>query len=410
MIKYMNSVVIVGGGAAGLMAAYSASKEGKNVILLERNEKLGKKIYITGKGRCNLTNDVLPNEFFPNVVSNNKFLFGCINTFSPKDLIELFNKLGLELKTERGNRVFPLSDKASDVTKTLEKALVNNGVDIRLNCKVNSIVFDGDKVCGVQTDVGIINADSVIICTGGISYPLTGSDGDGYKFAKNSGHNLVDLRPALVGIELKGEDYKQVQGLPLKNVSLTAKMGEKVLYSEFGEMLFTHFGISGPIVLSCSSIINRKDLQNVNVFIDLKPALSEEVLDKRLIKEFKENNLKDLSTAMRTLMPKNLIDIVARQARVSLSKKCAEITAEERQRLLFSIKNLMFSVKKLRPIEEAIVTAGGVDVKQINPKTMESKLVKNLYFAGEVLDVDAFTGGFNLQIAFSTGYVAGLYC
>ncbi len=406
----MKNVVIIGGGAAGLMAAYSASKEGKNVILLEKNEKLGKKIYITGKGRCNLTNDVLPNEFFPNVVSNNKFLFGCINSFSPKDLINLFNNLGLELKTERGNRVFPFSDKASDVTKTLEKSLIQNGVDIRLNCKVNSIVFDDKKILGVKTNNGLINADSVIVCTGGISYPLTGSDGDGYKFAKNAGHNLIDLRPALVGIELKGEEYSKVQGLSLKNVSLTAKNNEKILYSEFGEMLFTHFGISGPIVLSCSSIINRKDLQNISIFIDLKPALSNDVLDKRLIKEFKENNLKDLSTAMRTLMPKNLIDLVARQAKVKLTKKCSEITAEERQRLLFSIKNLSFSVKKLRPIEEAIVTAGGVDVKQINPKTMESKLIKNLYFAGEVLDVDAFTGGFNLQIAFSSGYVAGLYC
>lgn len=404
----MQRVIIIGGGAAGMMAAYSAAKLGKSVILLEKNEKLGKKIYITGKGRCNLTNDVLPSEFLNNVVSNPKFLYGAINTLSPTDLIDCFESLGLTLKTERGNRVFPFSDKASDVTKTLEKALINLGVDIRLNCKVLSIEINDCKISAVKTENGNIECDSVIVCTGGISYPLTGSDGDGYKFAQAVGHKIIAPRAALVGIELIGNEFQAMQGLSLKNVTLTAKLGEKTVYSEFGEMLFTHFGISGPIVLSLSSVINRKDLNNVDVFIDLKPALNNEVLDKRLVREFAENNLKDLSSAMRTLMPKSIIDVVLRQAAISGSKKCANITAEERKSILLAIKNLKFKVKKLRPIEEAIVTAGGVCVSEINPKTMASKLVPNLFFAGEVIDVDAFTGGFNLQIAFSTGFVAGI--
>lgn len=403
----MSKIVVIGGGAAGMMASYTASKNGNEVILLEKNEKLGKKIYITGKGRCNLTNNVAVSDFFKNVVSNPKFLFSSINSFSPQDLINFFENNGLKLKTERGNRVFPESDKASDVTKTLQKVLVDNDVDIRLNNKVISINIDDCKIKSVTTEIGEIECDSVIVCTGGISYPLTGSDGDGYKLAKRLNHNVIDPRPALVGIELKGDNFLSAQGLSLKNVKLSAKLGEKVLYSEFGEMLFTHFGISGPIVLSCSSVINRKDLQNIDIFIDLKPALDEQTLDKRLLSEFKINNLKDLSSAMRSLMPKSLIEIVLNLAKVSQNRKCSEITQEERKRILYAIKYLNFKVKKLRPVDEAIVTSGGVDVKQINPKTMESKLVKGLYFAGEVLDVDAFTGGFNLQIAFSTGFSAG---
>jgi len=407
----MHKVLIIGGGAAGLMAAYSCAKNGNSAIIIEKNEKLGKKIYITGKGRCNLTNDIPANEFLTNVVSNPKFLIGAINRFSPKNTIDLFEKLGLSLTVERGNRVFPSSNKASDVTKTLEKAIRNLGVEVMLNTTVNSIVLteiDGvTTVKGVKTDNEFIEGDSVIVCTGGVSYPLTGSTGDGYKFAKSVGHNIVEVKPALCGICLKGNDYSLMQGLTLKNVSFSIKNNQKIIYKDFGELLFTHFGISGPVVLSASSVINRLDFNNLSVHIDLKPALDEETLHNRLLREFKENYLKDLENVMRALLPKSLINVVLSRAQVKRSKKCCEITKEERSRLVSTLKNLDFKIKELRPIEESIVTAGGVNVKDVNPKTMESKLVKGLYFAGEVLDVDAYTGGFNLQIAFSTGYCAG---
>ncbi len=405
----MRKIVVIGGGASGMLAAYSASISGKRVILLEKNEKLGKKIYITGKGRCNLCNDLPTYEFFNFVVSNPKFLYSALNSFSPQDTISFFENLGLKLKTERGNRVFPFSDKASDVTKTLEKALLKNNVDIKLNCCAENVISKDNKVIGVKlSDGNIIECDSVIVCTGGVSYPLTGSTGDGYRIAKNFGHNICELRSALVGIELKGNDYVEMQGVALKNVSLTANLGGKKVFSEFGEMLFTHFGVSGPIVLSCSSVINRMDINNIDLFIDLKPALNFETLENRLIREFKDNNIKELATVMRSLLPKALISVVLRQAGVKQTKKCSELTTSERTNIINSLKSLKFAAKKLRPIDEAIVTAGGVSVKEVHPKTMESKIVNGLFFAGEVLDVDAFTGGFNLQIAFSTGYAAGL--
>ncbi len=405
----MRKIVVIGGGASGMLCAYSALLSGKSVVLIEKNEKLGKKIYITGKGRCNMCNDAPFLEFFNFVVSNPKFLYSAINCLSPQDTMQLFENLGLKLKVERGNRVFPLSDKASDVTKTLEKSLINLGVDLRLNTKVLDVLVKDCKVYGVKTcDGQVIDCDSVVVCTGGISYSLTGSDGDGYNFAKKAGHTIVDLKASLVGIELKGNEFVDLQGLALKNVGLTAKLGDKVVYNDFGEMLFTHFGVSGPIILSCSSLINRKPLENIELFIDLKPALSFDVLETRLIREFKENNVKEIFTVMRSLLPKSLIMTVLRQSGIKHTKNCSEITVLEREKLVSTLKALKFSVKKLRPIEEAIVTSGGVNVKEINPKTMESKLVSGLFFAGEVLDVDAFTGGFNLQIAFSTGYVAGL--
>ena len=404
----MRKVIVVGGGASGMFAAYSAAKAGNSVILLEKNEKLGKKIYITGKGRCNLTTSVDKSEFFNGVVSNPKFLYGAVNALSSQDVIKFFEDNGLKLKTERGNRVFPNSDKASDVTKTLEKVLKSFGVEVRLNETVTEIINKDGFILGVKTIKETINCDSVIICTGGKSYPLTGSTGDGYDFATQCGHKLVELKPSLVGIELKGSDFLELQGLSLKNVNVTAKLYEKSIFSDFGEMLFTHYGVSGPIILSCSSKINRIDLRNVKIIIDLKPALNEETLDKRLQREFKENNVKQLNSVMRSLLPSVLISVVLRQAGVSSSKNCSSITVEERKRIIKTLKNLTFLVNKLRNIDEAIVTAGGVNVKEINPKTMESKLVKGLFFAGEVLDVDAVTGGYNLQIAFSTGYVAGL--
>lgn len=406
----MSKVIVVGGGASGMMAAYSAALYGKEVILLEKNDKLGKKIYITGKGRCNLTADITVNEFFNNVISNPKFTYSCINNFSPSDTMAFFENLGLKLKTERGNRVFPLSDKASDVTKTLERALVELGVDIRLNTKVESILINDGKVLSVITETGKIDCDSLIICTGGASYPLTGSTGDGYVFAKLAGHSIKELRPSLVGIELMGADFIDMQGLSLKNVSIKAVYDGKKVFEDFGEMLFTHFGISGPIVLSCSTRINRLDLKKLKIEIDLKPALDEEVLDKRLIREFKENNVKSVGNVMRSLLPKTLIDCVLRKSNVSFNKNCSEITQLERSNVLKTLKALTFSVKKLRPLEEAIITSGGVNVNEINPKTMESKIVSGLFFAGEVLDIDAYTGGFNLQLAFSTGYSAGINC
>ena len=404
----MRKVIVIGGGAAGMVAAYFSAKDGNEVTLFEKNEKLGKKIYITGKGRCNLTNDVPTAEFFGNVVSNPKFLYGSIYAFSPEETMTFFEERGLKLKTERGNRVFPMSDKASDVTKALERAL--NGVDVEvcLNTAVASVKVSEGEVAGVKLKNGeFVEADSVIICTGGISYPLTGSTGDGYKFAASVGHKVVKPVPALVGLDLKGREHQPLQGLSLKNVSLTVYDGERRVFGEFGEMLFTHFGISGPIVLTCSSYINRLKSEKLTAVIDLKPVLSEEVLDNRLQREFSENNTKNISTVARLLMPSTLIDTVLRRANVSPLKKCSDITKEERKNLVFALKNLVFQIKGLRPLDEAIVTAGGVNVNEINPKTMESKLVKNLYFAGEVLDVDCLTGGFNLQTAFSTGYVAG---
>ncbi len=404
----MSKVVIIGGGASGMMAAYTSAKNGNEVILIEKNEKLGKKIYITGKGRCNLTCAVDNAEFLNNVVKNPKFLFSAINTLSTRDIINFFESNGLKLKEERGKRIFPNSEKASDVNKTFERLLVKLNVQVLLNTAVRDILVKNNKIIGVKTEKEEIYCDSVIICTGGVSYPLTGSTGDGYKFAKLSGHNIVEPKPALVGIELKGSDFIDLQGLSLKNIKLSAMIDKKVLFSDFGEMLFTHYGISGPIVLSCSSVINDKNLKDIKISLDLKPALDYNTLDNRLIREFKENNTKNVSTMMHSIVPKSLIDLILRRAKVVQTKNCSEITTIERQNIIFALKNLEFNLSKLRPIEEAIITSGGVSVKEINPKTMESKLINGLFFAGEVLDVDAFTGGFNLQIAFSTGYLAGL--
>lgn len=408
----MHKVVIIGGGAAGLFAAVSSAKSGNETVLIEKNEKLGKKIYITGKGRCNLSNSVSVSDFLNNVVTNPKFLISAVYALSPEKTIDFFRENGLELKVERGNRVFPVSDKASDVTKCLQKVIIDSGVDIRLNTEVVSVVTDkSDGNCvvkGVITDKGIIYADSVIVATGGISYPLTGSTGSGYVFAQSVGHNVVKPVPALCGIELNGSEYLCLQGLSLKNIGLTVKYKDKTVYSDFGEALFTHFGISGPIILSCSSVINRLDFNGLSLIIDLKPALTEKVLGARLIREFTISPKKSVENVMRALMPSTLIGVVLARVGIVKDKKCCEITKEERKALINVLKNLDFSVKGLRPIEEAIVTSGGVNVKEINPKTMESKLVKGLFFAGEVIDVDAFTGGFNLQTAFSTGYLAGL--
>nr|MBO4517763.1 NAD(P)/FAD-dependent oxidoreductase [Clostridia bacterium] len=403
----MYNVIVIGGGAAGMFAAYSAAKCGKSVALLEKNEKLGKKLYITGKGRCNLTNNVSVSDFLNNVVRNPKFLYGALSELSPTDVINFFEEHGCALKTERGNRVFPESDKASDITKTLQNVLIKSGVKIFLNTAALKIDIKDGKVCGVKTESEIIPCESVIVCTGGISYPLTGSTGDGYRFAESFGHTVVDLKPSLVGIELKGNDFVSLQGLSLKNVAVSFASGGKEIYHDFGEMLFTHFGVSGPIILSASCILNRANAQNITLKIDLKPALSEKVLNDRLIRELETGKTKTIANVMRLIVPHTLAETVLSRAGIYGDKRCCEISKVERGNLLYALKNLEFQVKGLRPIEEAVITAGGVSVKEINPKTMESKLVKGLFFAGEVLDVDAFTGGFNIQIALSTGFTAG---
>ena len=402
------TTIVIGGGASGMLCAYFAKKGGNDVILIEQNEKLGKKLYITGKGRCNLTNYCQVEEFLLNVVSNPEFLMSSINGLTPQDTYNLFEDLGLKLKVERGNRVFPLSDKSSDVIKTLQQALVNSGVEINLNEKVLSVNLLENGLKSVVTDKETYTADNVVIATGGLSYKSTGSTGDGYKFAKILGHTVTDLYPSLCGINLKGEDYKDLQGLTLKNVKLSAKDGKKEYYSEQGELLFTHYGISGPLVLTCSALSARKDLKSVTLSIDLKPALTAEELDKRLIRDLSINSKRELKNSLDGLLPKAIIPLIIKRSKIPPYKKTDDITSQERASLLNALKNLTFEPINLRGYEEAVITSGGVSVKEINPKTMESKLVKGVYFIGEVLDVDAFTGGFNLQIAFSTAKSAGI--
>lgn len=423
----MKRVCVIGGGAAGLMAAYAAANNGHEVILLEKNEKLGKKIYITGKGRCNFTNDVSAEDFLPNVVRGRKFLMGAIYAFPPQKTIELFENYGLSIKIERGNRVFPVSDHASDVTKTLEKACKSVGIEIHLNEKVEEITFTmpniittsdipysttsdiihmSDKV-KIMTTKNILYCDEVIVATGGLSYPTTGSTGDGYRFAKDFGHSVTDLKSGLCGLNLAGDFFKNLQGLTLKNVTFTVKNGEKVIAKEFGEGLFTHFGISGPIVLSVSSLINRLPLEKLSASLDFKPALDENTLDKRLLRDFEKYKNKQIANALIELLPQKIIPCVLSAAAISDKKPVNSITKEERNRLIDALKRFPLKLRSLRGFEEAIITSGGVELSEINPKTMESKKVKGLRFCGEVLDIDAFTGGFNLQIAFATGYLAG---
>ena len=402
----MKQVIVIGGGASGLMAAYAAGNRGNSVHLIEKNEKLGKKIYITGKGRCNLTNDVYPDEFLQNVVRGGKFLTGAIYSFPPQSMMRLMEECGLSLKVERGNRVFPTSDHASDVTKTLERACRSVGVNISLNETVRSVRTENGAVRAVVTDRGEYPCDAVIVCTGGISYPSTGSTGDGYRFAKESGHKIVQPVPSLCGINLRG-DWREVQGISLKNVVLSAKRGGKVIFSQLGEVLFTHFGISGPLVLSLSAQINRLPLAEISLELDFKPALDEGKLDARLVRDLTERKNEQMKNVACGLLPAKLARIVLSQAGISFSKQANAVTKEERSRLLNVLKAFPLTPVSLRDFSEAVVTSGGVDTSQINPKTMESKFIKGLYFSGEVLDADAYTGGFNLQIAFSTGYAAG---
>lgn len=403
----MSKVAVIGAGAAGLIAAYFAAKNGNDVTVFEKNEKSGKKIYITGKGRCNVTHDCTPAEFLENVVSNSKFLTGAIYSFSPEKCVQFFEDGGLKLKLERGGRYFPVSDKASDVTRCLENYCKDVGVTFKFGEKVEKIDILHSTMSRIITANGEFNFNNVIVCTGGLSYPSTGSTGDGYDFARAAGHKIIPLKQGLCGLNLRGDFYKSLQGLTLKNVNLSVLNGEKLIKSFFGEMLFTHFGVSGPIVLSASSLINRQDLKQIKLVLDLKPALSAEQLDKRLLRDFEAYKNKSISNCLKELLPTALIAEVLKRSGIKPETQVNSVTKAQRLSLLTSVKNFDMIVASLRDFSEAIITCGGVDVKEINPKTMGSKLVKGLYFCGEVLDVDAFTGGYNLQIAFATGYAAG---
>lgn len=403
----MGKVVVIGGGAAGLMAAYAAGSGGAQVTLLERNEKLGKKIYITGKGRCNLTNDCPPDDFLEHVVRGGKFLTGAVWSFSPEDMMALCERFSLPLKVERGNRVFPVSDHASDVTKMLERACLSVGVDIRLNEYVTKIDVLHSTMRDIITERSRYSAHSVVIATGGLSYPSTGSTGDGLTFAKELGHTIVPCVPSLVGLNCRG-DFSALQGVSLKNVCLFVKRGGKVIFSEQGEMLFTHYGISGPLVLSLSARINRLPFSELTCFLDFKPALDREKLDARLVRDLSERKNEQMKNVMRGLLPAALCGPVLSAAGIAAHKQANAVTREERFSLLSALKHFPLAISSLRGFEEAVVTSGGVDTREVSSKTMESKRSPGVFFAGEVLDADAYTGGFNLQIAFSTGYTAGL--
>ena len=398
-------VAVIGGGPAGMMAAYAAAENGASVTLFDRNEKLGKKLFISGKGRCNLTNDSDVNEHIANVVTNPRFMYSAYKALSPHDLMQMIESTGVPLKTERGNRVFPVSDKSSDILAALKRLLSYYPIEICLNERVLSVTNASDHF-SLHTDARELSFDKVIICTGGNTYQATGSTGDGYTFAKKFGHSVETLRPALVG--LKANIPTELAGLSLKNVRLSVKEGKEIITEEFGEMLFTHSGISGPIVLTISSRINKMPLSSLSFFIDLKPAITMEVLDDRLLREFSSAPNKSIKNVLPTLMPKSLISYVLEKARLSVDIPVHSITKEARLTLCSVLKSLPISVLGFEEFNGAIVTSGGVKVTEIDPKNMQSKLVDGLYFAGEVLDVDALTGGFNLQIAFSTGYLAGM--
>ena len=409
----MKRVVVIGGGAAGLMAAVIAGREGAKVTLLEKMNYVGKKMGITGKGRCNITNACDMSEFIKNTPGNGKFLYGAYERFTNEDLLQLLHDAGLETKVERGGRVFPASDSALDVRNTFMKLMKQYGVDVHLQEPVKKILVNDGTVTGVVTDKETYHADAVVIATGGKSYPATGSTGDGYVLASQVGHTITDIRPSLVPIVTEESWVKDLMGLSLRNVELSVIAKNKVQATMFGEMMFTHFGITGPIVLSLShtvgKLMRKKNIGIIGLDINLKPALSPETLDKRLQKDFDLYSKKQLINGMKDLLPSRLIPLIIELAGIDPQKPINQISKEERQQIGYMLQHMPLTVKGLRPVEEAIVTAGGISLKEFNPKTMESKLVKGLYGAGEVLDIDAFTGGYNLQAAFSTGYVAAMH-
>lgn len=409
----MKRVVVIGGGAAGLMAAVIAGREGAKVTLLEKMNYVGKKMGITGKGRCNITNACDMSDFIKNTPGNGKFLYGAYERFTNEDLLQLLHDAGLETKVERGGRVFPASDSALDVRNTFMKLMKHYGVDVHLEEPVKKLLINDGVVTGVVTDKETYHADAVVIATGGKSYPATGSTGDGYILAAQVGHKITDIRPSLVPIVTEESWVKDLMGLSLRNVELSVVAKNKVQAKMFGEMMFTHFGITGPIVLSLShtvgKLMRKKNIGTIGLDINLKPALSPETLDKRLQKDFDLYSKKQLINGMKDLLPSRLIPLIIELAGIDPQKPINQISKEERQQIGYMLQHMPLTVKGLRPVEEAIVTAGGISLKEFNPKTMESKLVKGLYGAGEVLDIDAFTGGYNLQAAFSTGYVAAMH-
>ena len=409
----MKQIVVIGGGAAGLMAAVIAGREGARVILLEKMNMVGKKMGITGKGRCNITNSADISDFIKNTPGNGKFLYGAYERFSNVDLLALLHEWGLKTKVERGGRVFPESDSALEVRNLFMKMLKKYNVTVHLNEAVTKIVTKDNVVTGVVTTKESYACEAVIIATGGASYPLTGSTGDGYRLAEGVGHSITDIRPSLVPIVTEESWVKDIMGLSLRNVEVSIVSKEKVQAKMFGEMMFTHFGVTGPTILSLSNtvgkLLRKKKTAPIAVSINLKPALTAEVLDKRLQKDFDLYSKKQLANGMKDLLPSNLIPIIISLAKLDPAKPMNQITKEERHQLCHVLQHMTLTVKGLRPVEEAIVTAGGISLKEFNPKTMESKLVKGLYGAGEVLDIDAFTGGYNLQAAFSTGYVAAMH-
>ena len=414
-------VVVIGGGPAGMMAAITSKEQGNDVIILEKNNMLGKKLLITGKGRCNITSSLNMDEFIKNTPGNGMFLYSAFNAFTNQDIIEFLNKQGLEVKEERGHRIFPITDKSIDVLNCFLKRLNELGVKIEYNADVKEILTENEqeqkKVIGVKTTKTTILCDKVILAIGGKSYPLTGSTGEGYILAKKLGHTITQIRPSLVPMEVYEKNYcQELQGLSLKNVNLKFIdiKNNKLVYEEQGEMIFTHFGVSGPVVLSASAhLVRYKNIdellrnRKIVISIDLKPALTEEMLDKRLLRDFSKFKNKEFKNSLDELLPKKLINLIIKMSNIDEYKRVNEITKLERKNLVQLLKNFNFTISSFRPIEEAIITSGGINIKEVNPKTMQSKLVEGLYFAGEILDVDSYTGGFNLQIAYSTGYVAG---
>ena len=410
-------VIVIGGGPAGIMAAITAAENGNKVTLLEKMERLGRKLLITGKGRCNITSSLPINEFIENTPGNGQFLYSSFKNYTNRDIIEFLNKEGLKVKEERGNRIFPVTDKSLDVLECFKNKLKNLNVDIRYNTKVTEIIPKENKL-QVKTEKNTFEAEKVILATGGKSYPLTGSTGDGYKLAEKLGHTITKIRPSLVPLECYNRNTcKKLQGLSLRNIKIELKNIEnnKIIYEDFGEMLFTHFGVSGPVILSSSAhLVRYKNIEEllknkkISLKIDFKPALSEEKLDERILRDFAELKNKQFKNSLDKLLPQKLIPIIIEESKINPEKKVNEITKKERKNLVKLLKDYELSISDFRPIEEAIITSGGINIKEINPKTMESKLVKGLYFAGEIIDVDSYTGGFNLQIAYSTGYTAGM--
>ena len=400
-------VCVIGAGPAGIMAASMAASRGLKVTLLEKNNRIGRKLFITGKGRCNITNAIPIDEFFDYIVTNRNFLYSSLYSFTNEDIIKLLKEYGLETKVERGNRVFPKSDKSSDVIKAFERLLKDKGVDLRLNTRVKSIYYE-DEYFYINTDEESFKCHGLILATGGKSYPLTGSTGDGYEFAKKFGHKIVNPKPALVPMALEGDWIKDLQGLSLRNVTLKTFVNNRLIHEEFGEMLFTHYGISGPIVLTTSNYLNKYQGEEITLSIECKPALYYKKLDDRVLRDFELYKNKMIKNALDDLLPQKIIPYMIKFAKIDPEKSVNQISKEERTRLVETIKDFPLKFKSFRPIEEAIVTSGGIDTREINPSSMESKLVPNLHFAGEIIDVDALTGGFNLQIAYSTGYLAGV--